>query len=137
MALSKEENYISQLRGDIKLLEEKWAYEYPRRAKGGVAALSGFYYQFVLFLLEAVKRWINLPSGKEDLGVFTECLSDILNLTGQNIVIISQVKRTVTSKSIKDALEELWEIYRISLKETPNLSSRLRFRILSSSVVLQ
>ena len=127
-----QENYIRQLQSDLGHLKKKWSQKYPRRISGGVAAVAGFHYQFLTYLLESVNAWLGLEYEKDKPQVFTECISDIISSHKQNVVLITQVKITQSSKHIRDALSELWEINKLALEETPDLVKRLQFRILSA-----
>jgi tetratricopeptide (TPR) repeat protein len=64
-------------------------------------------------------------------------LSDILDKSSNDIVLVTQVKRTNRSNGFHDALTELWLIYELALQTTPNLIPYLRFRILSKNSELK
>ena len=126
------EKRIRYLRGDLDILKHIWDERYPRKSAGGISAIGGFHCQFVLFLLETVKAYILRGNEFEDPRIFIECLSDIINDANDNVVILSEVKRTLSSGSLSKALNQLWDIYELSCSRTPNLCSRLRFRIIST-----
>ena len=44
------EKKVRQLRSDLDILKQNWNERNPRKATGGIAAISGFYCQFVLFV---------------------------------------------------------------------------------------
>lgn len=126
------EKRICYLRGDLDILKHTWDERYHRKSAGGISAIGGFHCQFVLFLLETVKAYISRGNKFEDPRIFIECLSDIINDANDNVVILSEVKRTLSSGSVSKALNQLWAVYELSCSLTPNLCSKLRFRILST-----
>ena len=126
------EKKVRQLRSDLDILKQNWNERNPRKATGGIAAISGFYCQFVLFLLECVKSYLSNTVELEDPQIFIESLSDIINTHTENVVLLSEVKRTQSWSSISKALKQLWDIYELSFTLTPALSTRLHFRILST-----
>lgn len=109
-----------------------WQEYQPARAEGGLLALSGFEYQFLLTLLKIIRRWKeaseterqNLSTAHE---VLTEALSDIAELSV--VVTFTQVKRTLSETLVREALEELWEIFNLASERTPDLVENLRFKI--------
>lgn len=128
----QQEESVRQLRCDLDILKKNWIERYQRKSVGGILAIGGFYCQFVLFLLEIVKSFISRTSEFEDPRIFIECLSDIINDRKDNVLILSEVKRTLSSRSLLKALNQLWDIYKLSASLTPNLHTKLCFRILST-----
>ncbi len=115
-------------------LRNAWDQEYPKRSSGGKLALSGFEHQFLLTLLKIVNRWKKLTeTERQDLitqqSILAEAVSDITELE-EDTITITQVKRTLSGKALKMAIEELWDIFDLALKITPNLAEHLRFVIL-------
>lgn len=123
---------------EIEGLQHAWQTEFEKRASGGAIALSGFHYQFMVALHDTLRAWLARPPFERTRPkVLTECLSDILEKSSNNIILVTQVKRTIRSDSFHDALTELWLINDLALKTVPNLVPYLRFRILSSKTELQ
>jgi tetratricopeptide (TPR) repeat protein len=123
---------------EIERLQRAWQTEFAKRARGGAAALSGFHYQFLIALHETLRAWLDRPAIEHGRrAALVECLSDILDHSSNDILLVTQVKRTVRSDSVHDALNELWLIYDLALRTTPNLIPYLRFRILSSKTELK
>jgi hypothetical protein len=111
---------------------------HPAQAGGGAEATAGFHFQFVAVLHASTRAWLKLPPTKRfDPTVFSECVSDAIDVTDPGIVLVTQAKRTQTSKSVKRALDELWLVYRVALFDTPDLLPRLQFRILSARAELK
>jgi tetratricopeptide (TPR) repeat protein len=123
---------------DIEHLQRAWQTEFEKRADGGSAALSGFHYQFLIALHDTLRAWLDRPAFERSRpSVLTECLSDILDQSSNDIVLVTQVKRTRRSDNLHDALSELWLIYDLALRASPRLVPYLRFRILSSKAELK
>ncbi len=113
-------------------LRISWEEEQAARAKGGILALSGFEHQFLLVLLKMVKQWrMSSEIERDKLGitqnVFTELLSDITEISLD--ITFTQSKITLSEKSVREAIDELWLIFSLALKKTPNLIGRLNFVI--------
>ena len=130
--LISEPNEFSRL-SQLNKLINAWDQEYPRRSKGGLLALSGFEHQFLLTLLKIVNRWKKLPENeRQDLrtpqNILAEAVSDITE-SEEDIITITQVKRTLSGTALKKAIEELWDIFNLALKITPDLEEYLRFVI--------
>jgi hypothetical protein len=113
-------------------LRSAWQEDQSARAKGGSFALSGFEHQFLLTLLKIVRRWKEASEAeRQDPNtahrVLTEAISDITE--SGRVVTLTQVKRTLSGKAIREALEELWEIFNLASERTPGLVEHLRFKI--------
>ena len=113
-------------------LRNAWEQDYPKRAQGGLLALSGFEYQFLLTLLKIVHLWKASTDGeRQDLEtarkILAEAISDITE-SGRDITF-TQVKRTLSASGLRSALEELWEIFKLASERTPDLAEHLRFVI--------
>ncbi len=70
-------------------------------------------------------------------SILTEYVSDIVDATDLGRVVITQVKLTQSSGGVRAALDELWEIYRLALQETPALVPQLEFQIVSEQAELK
>jgi len=113
-------------------LRTAWEESQPKRAEGGLLALSGFEHQFLLTLLKIVCEWRKSSEAeRQELNkahtVLTEAISDITE--SGRVVSLTQVKRSLSDKAIREALEELWEIFNLASERTPGLVEHLRFVI--------
>lgn len=123
---------------DIERLRRAWETKFENRAYGGAISLSGFHYQLLVTLHDTLEAWWKRPGHEQSRPtVLAECLSDILDNSTNDIVLVTQVKRTTRADSFHDALTELWLIYELALETTPSLIPHLRFRILSSKTELK
>ena len=125
---SSEINLLSQL----DELRSAWEEFYPKQAEGGLLALSGFDYQFLLTLLKIVRQWKEASEAeRQDPNtahkILAEAISDITE--SGKVVTLTQVKRTLSGKAIREALEELWKIFNLASELTPELVEHLRFKI--------
>jgi DNA-binding HxlR family transcriptional regulator len=108
-------------------LEEEWARRHPAKSAGGQRALGGFHYQFLLTLLLFAEEW---SQDQRPVDVRGEALSDILAASAQlDVVTITQVKRTLTGRSLAAALDELWSIEMVARDVAPDLVPQLRYRV--------
>jgi len=107
-------------------LIDLWKEKFPRRAKGGEYALHGFRYHLMVALRDAVRNFLNVQNTEPN--VLIEQISDICEKCSDDTIIFTQVKRI--GRTVNKALEELWEIYTLSLEYAPSLSSQLQYRIL-------
>jgi hypothetical protein len=120
---------------DLLLLEEKWKKEYSKQSTGGSTALKGFHYQFLVVLLEAIQEWLKKEKKEQnEPTVFTEILSDIVNSSCTDKIVISQSKYTQSSNSVISALKELFLIHKLAVKEIPKLSQNLCYQIISAEI---
>lgn len=113
-------------------LRTAWEECQPKRAEGGLLALSGFDHQFLLTLLKIVHRWKEASEAeRQDQNtahrVLTEAISDITELG--TVVTLTQVKRTLSDSAVSKALEEFWEIFNLALDRTDSLVKHLQFVI--------
>jgi translation initiation factor 2 beta subunit (eIF-2beta)/eIF-5 len=132
MMASVSESSGSSVLSQLAELRNAWKQEYPKQAEGGILALSGFEHQFLLMLLKIVHLWKeSTEAERQDLGTaqrfLTEAISDITE-SGRDVVL-TQVKRTLSERSLGDALEELWKIFKLASERTPDLANHLRFVI--------
>ncbi|CAD5990123.1 hypothetical protein PCC9214_05722 [Planktothrix tepida] len=113
-------------------LRSAWQETHPKQAKGGLEALSGFDHQFLLTLLKIVRKWKEASEAeRQDRNtahkILAEAISDITE--AGKFVTITQVKKTLSGKAIREALAELWEIFNLASELTPELVEHLRFKI--------
>lgn len=113
-------------------LRNVWERQCPERSEGGQVALTGFNHQFLLTLWKIVVKWkASDEVDRQDLGkaheVLAEAISDITE--AGRVVTFTQVKRTLSEKALRDALEELWLIFNLAYDYTPGLAKHLRFVI--------
>jgi hypothetical protein len=121
----------------VKRLSDAWAARYPRRETGGLTALVGFRYQFLIVLRDTVRAWHQrTEADRRQPTVVTEALSDILDASG-SAVLVTQVKHRQSSGAVRSALEELWLIDRLAFDEAPDLAPSLRYRIVSAEPELR
>lgn len=116
--------------GDLRALEAKWRQTMRQRADGGRNAVAGFHYQFQSTLLRTVRRFLEDKDARGE-DVIAECLSDVRSVEGDGIVV-TQIKRRHTGKSVRAALDELWDIDQLAA-DFPALRPRLRFNIQAAS----
>jgi len=102
------------------------------RALGGVRALAGFDYQLRVYLAEFAE---SLAAGGAVLekagGHFLEALSDLAKQTDDSLVCV-QVKRTLTTTTLKDAATEVDAIYRFLQTHDPQVAQQVRFRLVAA-----
>jgi predicted RNA-binding protein with RPS1 domain len=123
---------------ELHLLKTAWEAAFPRQATGGERAVAGFHYQFLQVLLETVRGWLTLAPDRRGMPtVLAEWLSDIVNATDPDVIVVTQVKYTQGSGMVATALGDLWRIHQVALRATPDLFPRLRFRILSARASLK
>ncbi len=113
-------------------LRSAWQESQSKRSDGGLQALSGFEYQFLLMLRKIVHQWkeasvIERENPNTAHNVLTEAISDITE-SGE-FVTLTQAKRTLSDSAVSKALEEFWEIFNLASERTPSLLKKLRFVI--------
>jgi len=113
-------------------LRDAWEQEHPKRAEGGLLAISGFEHQFLLTILKIVELWKRSTEAERQdpttaQRTLTEAVSDITE-SGE-CIIITQVKRTLSSSGLGKALEELWDIFKLASTRTPELAEYIQFVI--------
>lgn len=113
-------------------LRSEWERQYPERAEGGQVALTGFNHQFLLTLWKIVVKWkasdkVDRQDLRKAQEVLAEAISDITE--AGRVVTFTQVKRTLSEKALRDALEELWLVFNLAFDCTPELAKHLRFVI--------
>ena len=132
MTTSTPEFHGFSMLSQLAELRNAWKQDYPNQAQGGLLALSGFEYQFLLTLLKIIYLWKeSTDAERQDLGtarkVLTEAISDITE-SGRNITF-TQAKITLSTNGLRSALEELWKIFKLASEKTPDLAEHLRFVI--------
>ena len=115
-------------RAVLEPLSDAWAERFPRRAWGGVWALSGFAYQFHVTVLRVIEEHLaNYPGSAT---VTAERLSDITAAEGDGLHLI-QVKRRLTRRSLHSALDEAQSILEVAAELDPAMVERLRFSVIA------
>lgn len=120
LANPKEERAVAAFAG-LERLQRAWAR--TRASSGGFTALAGFDYQ----IAETLCRIIRAEASGQAF-VLMEVLSDIVEGDGGGLVV-SQLKRTLSSGAVIKALEELWSIESLTRKEAPEIGDLIRYRI--------
>ena len=113
---------------EFELLIEAWRARYANRAEGGIRAIRGFRYQYLVGLQRAVAVWLKNPACEPLFSV--EALSDIVIGTPGAHIEIAQAKRTGTNRSARHGLDELWTIHRLAAEVAPGVAVRLAYRLL-------
>lgn len=120
------------LNDKIAAVLELYEKDQPRRATGGIYAMSGFNYQLNLYVAQLVE---SLTSSKEEVeqagNVFIESLSDLAITSEDNLVCI-QVKRTLTVASLKSSAAEFVAIENFFEKNSSVSYKQVRFRLVAS-----
>ncbi|HXA18741.1 MAG TPA: hypothetical protein VN380_17230, partial [Thermoanaerobaculia bacterium] len=117
----------------IQRLRVIWEENHSSVAAGALNAIAGFDYQFVIALRDTVKRWLGEDHGlRREPAVFTEILSDVLDVAAEGPVHVTQVKRTQSGPTVRAALEDLWLIYRLASATEPVLSEIMGYRVASA-----
>lgn len=114
--------------GDALRLQSVLQTRNPARAAGGRNALSGLSFQAHLAILEFLRLRVDgqRPHGS---GVLVENVSDYAAVHDDGTIVTCQVKRTLRSAALTDALNELLDVHRAAVEELPELASRLRYRV--------
>ena len=104
-------------------LLEDYRKTHEKRALGGMRALSGFHYQLYVYLAEVCER---LTQGALDPAdsLTPEALSDI-----KDDQVYVQVKRTLRSDTLRDALREVLVIDEFLRGRDAGLAAQARYRI--------
>lgn len=106
---------------------EAWQERHKRKAEGGLNAMRGFRYQYLVALNKAVESWLKTPDSTSLFAV--EALSDTLLGSSNSRIEISQAKRTGTKKALREALEELWEIHLLSKDVCPEVAAKMVYKV--------
>ncbi|WP_174877494.1 S1 RNA-binding domain-containing protein [Pectobacterium polaris] len=103
-----------------------------RRALGGIYALAGFDYQLRCYLAEFAEALTGQGSNLNEAGgIFLEALSDVARHGEKDQLVCIQVKRTLTSETLKDAAAEVLAIDRFLSKHYPNSRTQVKFEIIA------
>jgi len=100
----------------------KTAWSRTKAGKGGYASLAGFEFQITQAVLELIRS-----EGGDGGLVLMEVLSDILRQDGG--LVVSQLKRTLSSGALHKALDELWDIEQLARSVVPDIRPSLRFQV--------
>jgi predicted RNA-binding protein with RPS1 domain len=104
----------------------------PKRASGGIYALSGFNYQLRLYIAQLAESLTATSHELEPAGrVFLEALSDLAIQKKDDLICI-QAKRSLTKASLKDAAAEIFAIDSFFEQRYPELRSQVRFHLVAS-----
>jgi hypothetical protein len=112
-----EHSHVIESYGRLRL---KWGGS--RRSQGGINAIRGFDYQLLSTLLKLAE------SGAQSTHVSSEQLSDITEIQNSKI-IVTQSKLTLSSKTVNEALDELWELFLLISGDFSELKSVVCFSI--------
>jgi hypothetical protein len=115
---------------ELEQLVKAWRTEFYNQSEGGLRALRGFRYQYLVGLDRAVESWLAAPECDPVFAV--ELLSDVVVEQPDGRIQIAQAKRTGGYSSIRDALNELWSIHQLAEKVTPSLVQFLSYRVLAA-----
>ncbi|MDP2815639.1 MAG: hypothetical protein Q8O19_03055, partial [Rectinemataceae bacterium] len=114
-------------------LVRRWHEQEPKKAQGGIDALSGFRYQFYIALLTTLSK-ISANQGvvqSVPSGVFTEMLSDAMDIDGNTITLI-QSKKIAYSSNVSSSISEFWDIWKIAKSISSENSEKINFKIITS-----
>ncbi|MDG0800821.1 S1 RNA-binding domain-containing protein [Pectobacterium polaris] len=104
-----------------------------RRALGGIYALAGFDYQLRCYLAEFSEALTRQGSSLNEAGgIFLEALSDVARHDEKDQLVCIQVKRTLTSETLKDAAAEVLAIDRFLNTHYPDSRTQVKFEIIAS-----
>ncbi len=95
--------------------------------KGGVSAISGFAFQFIVSL----EAMIENANESDKVKVFLELLSDLV-VARDGRIEVTQIKLTLSSSATGKGIEELWKVHQHALAQTPGLIPSLRYRVLGN-----
>ncbi len=117
-------------------LRNAWQQIFQRKATGGIHALSGFNYQFGVFLLKFLKRWATARKNHDPIpspDSFTiEAISDLAELSSEGIIYVTQVKLSPDPDYPK-IFDDFWNIFDLAKQVIPGDESKLRFVICKST----
>lgn len=105
----------------------------PKRAAGGLYALSGFDFQLRLYLAELFEELVKPESPQQAGEIFVEALSDIAKQEPSQLVLI-QVKRTLTRDTLKKAAEEALAIDALLAEKYPMERPQICFQVAALNV---
>ena len=111
----------------LRRLRDLWTEHYPRRARGGLWALSGFAFQANELLIRLFEG-LEAEDGEPGEIAEMERLSDVLHPRDGRFLIV-QVKRRLDATALRSAAAELYRIVDLCRREVPDLLGALRFQI--------
>jgi len=119
----------------LSILRQAWQQPDNKRAMGGIHALSGFDYQFAIFLRSVINRIYNAIKNDElpplSDSLCTEAISDITELTPEGLLYITQVKLRANVEFGK-IFSEFWEIFELAKHVIPGDEDKLHFWLCTS-----
>ncbi|MGP2540657.1 P-loop NTPase, partial [Pantoea eucalypti] len=122
-----------ETKNSITTILSAYEQQEKRRALGGIYALAGFDYQLRFYLAEFVESLVNSASNLDSAGqVYLEALSDVNKQSAYNNLICIQVKRTLTTETIKDAAFEVVAIERFLNNLYPDMRNKVKFSLVAS-----
>ena len=104
---------------DIQGLLAAYAGSQPKRAHGGIHAMSGFAFQAQVYLSRFVRAMVSARDLNDAGQVFIEALSDVAEADAQGDLILLQVKRTLTATTLDDAATEMAAIEAVAAARNP------------------
>ncbi|MDH4241569.1 MAG: hypothetical protein OEW48_18570, partial [Phycisphaerae bacterium] len=121
----------------LAILRQAWQQPGNKRATGGTYALSGFDYQFTVFLLRYIKRFYNALKNEEQFpahdSLSIETISDVTELTPEGLLFITQVKLGANEKFDK-IFSEFWGIFELAKQVIPGDEDKLHFKLCTSRI---
>lgn len=117
-------------------LRNEWQKAFQKEATGGIYALSGFDYQFGVFLLKFLNRWATARKNHEPIpshdSYNIEAISDIAELSSEGIIYVTQVKLSSTPDYPK-IFNQFWNNFDLAKRVFPDGEFKLRFAICKST----
>ncbi len=116
-------------------LRDAWQQSEPKRATGGAYALMGFNYQFGVFLLRLLEKWIIEYKNNKPISspaVSLEYLSDFTTRSAEGLFFVTQVKLS-SPASYDNIFDEFWKIFNLARCIIPGSESELRFVLCTST----
>jgi hypothetical protein len=120
---------------EIHTLRNEWNRSFPKKASGGISALAGFDFQFGVFLLKLLQKWASSRQKQEPIlppNLFLESISDIMDLSSEGLIHITQVKLSASTQ-YSPIFDEFWDTFQLAKSITPDIAPRIRF-VLNTSV---
>ena len=117
---------------ELEPLINAWREKYRSRAEGGLWAIRGFRYQYLVGLYKALEYWSPGDRPRPDFAI--EALSDLVTLKPGSRIEIAQAKLRGKNATIRDALGELWAIHQLACLNVPHLMDRLFYKVLLSKI---
>jgi len=104
-----------------------------RRARGGINALAGFDYQLRYYLADLVESLTIKKAALNHQGqLFLEALSDLAVMDEIDKLVCIQVKRTLTTETLKHAAIEIVAINDFLAVHYPKWHSTVKFKLVAS-----